>query len=805
MALRVFNGTDFDQILGTPTITTAGVNTTTSFIAGSAVTAPNTTDFATGCLIFINSVPSSGNFEIEIRESGVSKASGIILNADMQLGFNYVRFSTPYQFTTTAAGAYQPRVRNTSASSGQLARELSTTNILLIPTYDGSGALGATDDAVFCGIHDSGMTPFTETLTGLLNSWGSGTDRNFSSTISRTLGAATIIGNGATLKFDTSADCKLKQYGAVFVTKGGVFDMRPGASSVSTLEFDNQVADGDFGLITASGAFGGKILTTGATVSVVNKFVSGLGTVASPVNTLTAHGFKVNDELVFGGGTDHTKNEVRYVKSIPSATQLVLSTTIGGAEAALVNTHAAGAHIGNMTRNSVIKNTTTTRGFWILHNTTHSDVSDFSYTRMEYANCLSGKALQLSSSGHAVNIDGIVVYNNSAAGRSSISWSGSIEQTSSEILLYNTRGSNFSAQSGLALAGAINKTIEGLYHFAEPNSTTNCAAVSISNTTTSCVIRDAHSYGANAVNGTGYAFGVYGSGNTFENCSANGARRQAIILDNGTLNTFTDCRFGDMANNTIDIFISASVLVQALFQDCTCSSTTRISGYTTALPNSDVAFQNLDGNTNKHRWYTDKGSFASAGSGLTDTTVRTPGSLSLAIKPESTSGAPFTFKVPANPASNVLVYGYLYRNATFSSGDLIVELFLPGTLLTDTPDDTITLDTTTGEWLPFVLSAYYADTDDSRYATVRITAKSATAGAYAFLDDLYDAGTQNKVAGLDLWDEGHISPIIVASDYSSIPEQTRLAVWSDEDTYDIGTKGKLLKDAADNAELSAIG
>lgn len=37
------------------------------------------------------------------------------------------------------------------------------------------------------------------------------------------------------------------------------------------------------------------------------------------------------------------------------------------------------------------------------------------------------------------------------------------------------------------------------------------------------------------------------------------------------------------------------------------------------------------------------------------------------------------FKVPANPTSEVFVYGYLYRNATFSTGELKVELFLPGT------------------------------------------------------------------------------------------------------------------------------
>lgn len=53
----------------------------------------------------------------------------------------------------------------------------------------------------------------------------------------------------------------------------------------------------------------------------------------------------------------------------------------------------------------------------------------------------------------------------------------------------------------------------------------------------------------------------------------------------------------------------------------------------------------------------------------------------------------------------------------------------------------------------------------------------------------YGATANNKVAGMDLWDEGHISPIMLALDLSAVPEQTRVAVWSDNDTYNTGEKG----------------
>ena len=101
----------------------------------------------------------------------------------------------------------------------------------------------------------------------------------------------------------------------------------------------------------------------------------------------------------------------------------------------------------------------------------------------------------------------------------------------------------------------------------------------------------------------------------------------------------------------------------------------------------------------------------------------------------------------------------------------------------------------------FSLSAYYSGTVP-RYARIRITAKTATAGAFAFLDDIYDAQTGNKVAGLDLWDQGHISPIIVAADYSSIPEQTRVAVWSDDAAYSVGSKGRTLADTEQNTDVT---
>lgn len=805
MAIKVYDGTNWDDVLYAETISTANTNLTTSFQTGVAVTAPNTTNKITGVAFFLVALPSSGNIEIEVRESGTSKVSGIANFADLKVGWNYIRFATPYTFTTTTAGAYVAAIRKVTVSNGTVARSTSTSPFLVL-TYNTAGALGAADDAFVMGFHDSGFTTKTLTLSGTSNAWGSGTDRTATTTTARSMGSALTIGNGGTVLYDNTASTKLKLKGNAFVLTGGLFDMRANATDiakVSTLEFDNATADGDFG-IQLPPSFAGQFLATGMTVNATAQYASGLGTTASPVVTVANHGFRVNDELVFGGASDYLKNEVRYVKSIPANNQLILSNTIGGAESALAQTHAANSYIGNMTRNSVITATTSTRGWWIYNNGTVADSLKLDYVRGEYSCCVSGKAIQLhlatSPAAGAATIDGFVHYDNAASGRTSIIIAGTAVETFSNIILYNTRGSNFNGQSGLGFSGGSNKTINGLYHYAAPSSTTNCAALSFIASSTNNTVNNLHSYGANAVAGSfGYAIGGASSaGNTFTNCTINAARTQGVWFSTFQGATFNNCTFGTIASATSIVLVATATLNDALFSDCSFGSGTLLSNYLNTLEGSEIRFHQMDGNANKSRWYNNHGSFWSSGSGLTDTTVRTASSLALAIKPEdATNGAFWEFLIPAVPSSQCGVSGYAYRNATFSSGTFKVELFLPGST---SADASYTFATTTGSWLPFNISAYYSGSV-SRYATVRITAITATAGAYAFIDDLYDAGTGNKVAGLDLWYAGKPSTIMVASDTSAIPAQ----VWAYSDqTTSANTMGQRQVDAADDAELAAI-
>ncbi len=798
MALLYHNGTTAEATLGSSAMhATSSVAVSTTGVTSAGVTAPNLVNQVTGVILYLSGVSGGGgNFTVELMESGVSKASATILNADMQLGYNYVRFASPYTFATLTASAYTVKVTNTAVNSGNLVQ--ATSGLWFQLTYDSTSTPGTSDDVIIAGWHDAGLTPKTWTVTGTANSFGSGAIRNLGQSVTRTMQAALMIGNGGTFKHDTTADCTTEIKGAIYVTKNGTFDISANPSNieiVSKLIINCDVANGDYGFHLPP-SYAGRIITDGMVVNHRAKYLSGVGTAANPIVTDGAHGLRVNDEIIIPGLT-YNGNEIRYVISIPDTDELVVSSTLGGSENAITNTPASGTWIGNLTRNTVVTPKTTTRGYYLYNNATTGDSSSFDYTRWEYASCSSGPNMQFIAAAPLIthSMDGMVGYYNSTSGRTSWTVTGTVAQNIDDCILLDTLGSNYVGQSGLGLSGSSNKTLNRFMTYAAPGSTQCCAGLSLTSSSTNNTINDSHFYGATANNGSlAYAIGIITShGNTFNDCTVNNSRVRAIYGTDGFNNTFNRCEFGTTGTNVQDIFVASSSLATMLFNACSFGSATRLSNVENCLIGTDIAFQDMDGDTSKHTWATPYAEFYSSGAGLTNTTTRTAGSLALAIQPRNaTTGGQLLFKVPAAPTSSVSVFGYLYRNATFSSGDLTVDLFLPGTLLTDTPDDTVTLATTTGSWLYWALDAYYSGSV-ARYATVRITAKTATAGAYAFLDDLYDATTNNKVAGLDLWDEGHISPIMVVTDFSSavpvISAATATATWSDSDTYGTGEKG----------------
>lgn len=805
MALKTYVSPGvYDTHIGTTTITATGVAVTTGGIFSATFTAPNTTNACTGVWIFFNAVASTGNITLTLQESIVDKVSATINLADMKAGYNYVRFGTPYVFTTIAAGAYRFKANNTSTNSGSL--RIGASGFMYSATYNTATTLGSTDDLWVGGFNNSGLTPMTCTLSGTL-SLGSGTDKTMTTATNATVGAGITIGNGGTVRPDDTVNTTVTLRGSTLQTLGGTLAWQANTSDktkIAKLIFDCETANGNYLICNASGIYGGIFLIEGANYDRINTYVSGLGTAASPFIVSTPWDADVGDEILVAGGTDYLKNEVRFIKTKNSSTSFVLSTTPGGAEAALTQTHAVGSHVGNMASNCIVTSLTTTRGYYISNATTNPTYSSLNNSRLEYTS---------GASGHGVNVEAgtttldayatcnnMVVYQNSLGNRTAITFQATnVSQTINGIITYNTLATNGAGAGSLGLVQCSNKVFNNCLFANGANSNTGGVLLGVSNSSTNNTFNNVHMYGGNSSgSGSNSALYINSAGNTFNDCSINATRVQGILLAGGTGNNFNSFNSGNIATNTIDITTSTATLNTAVFYDSNFGSATLISNYLNSLTGSDIAFQNMDANTSKHRWYTNTGWFSSAGAGLADTTVRTATSLALAIKPQNnTLGAELFFKVPANAMTQVTISGYLYRNATFSSGTLKVDLFLPGTLLTDTPDDTQIMPTTTGAWLPFNLSAYYS-ANDSRYAIVRVTAITATVGAYAFMDDLYDAGTSNKVAGLDVWDEGHISPIMVANDFSVVAS----TVWGYPDTNtQAGTMGQRQVDAVDNQIL----
>jgi len=162
MAKKVYNGSTWEDVLtASASLASASISLSTTYQAAPAVTAPNTSNKSTGLFFHINTLPTVGNIQVEVRESGVSKVNVVLNLADLRLGWNWGYFTTPYQFTTTSAGAYIPYVKNTVGSSGAISRDGSVVQPSLNMTYDTNTTLGTSDNAWVMGKQNAGMTAAT--------------------------------------------------------------------------------------------------------------------------------------------------------------------------------------------------------------------------------------------------------------------------------------------------------------------------------------------------------------------------------------------------------------------------------------------------------------------------------------------------------------------------------------------------------------------------------------------------------------------------------------------------------------------
>lgn len=766
----------WESVTNTPTLhasTNVTIDGTARYTA--TFTAPNTTNAVTGLLLYINARGIAGTLTATLQESGTDTAAAvsIAVTALTAGAWHYLRLPSTYTFATTSAGAYRWKLTisggsgttNAGADSGgSLYAYLSTDSRNGVPASTDDTLIGAAvvvDGTQACGNN-------TTTATAAV----------------RQLGHAVHVCAGGSLAWDTATSVTLTAAGHLVLSPGGTWRMEPASASVAARLRLSMAATGQAGVL----------LTYNATISLVgaskasawrSTYASGAGTAADPFITAGDVG-EVGDEIVIGAAsnsaTNYNENETRFIKTKNSPTSYVLSSTSGGAETALTYTHSAGAHIVNLSRNVWIDSTNTARYFYARtnNNTTATLVPSLEWCRLETCSMTIQYGPRLLSA----TLNGIVLYrvNNigefPAGGLYGYQYAG---LAISNAVVYN------SSVVGLTLETCNSATLTDVFAL-----TTASAGVHLQ-TSTRVALTRVYINGANTSDVAGGFTAQTGTiGAILDNCQINAARTQSTYLRNMVDGLWRSCQFANLAANMLHIGPVAANYNTVLFENCVFGTGTLISGYTSMLPESEIRLQRYNATDNDHRWYTPYGVGYSEA-----VTVRTAGSLAVKLAPESTSpGFSWEFNILAKAGAIVSFVGFLRRNTALGTDVATVELFLPGSTVADA---SYTLPATSDTWLPVAISALYSGTVDL-LATVRITVKSVASGAALYADDFYNAGTTNKIAGLDTWDKG--KPVSFLVDTTFDPA----SVWafSTAQLTTAGTTGKQLNDALTVAKFLGL-
>lgn len=795
MAYRVTNGAgtafataaNWDEGVNTPSIhASTSITVTSGGVFSATFTAPNTTNACTGVLVPIAAKGTAGNIVATLQESSVDVAGATATVAITSLVASthvFFKFTTPYVFTSTAAGLYRIKL-NTSGASGttSAAADSGGSNFAYISFMNNNVAPTTGDDMFIVSPNQGASLVMDLTSSPSIGSGGNTSVPSF-----RSWQNAITLSNNGVLSWDTATSRTLACKGNVLNESGGELRMGSPSAKVAAgvtarLRFDQNGTTTNYGYQHLSGA---KTILQGADKTFKKTTLSsGVGTAASPLITSDSVDWSVGDELIFKPMTDSATNynevEVRFIITKNSATSYVISTTSGGAEAALTYTHTNG-DILNVTRQVVIDTTNTAQAWYAdFSETAAASNVNLDGCRLEtFGGATTNKTTILFSnlSTEVCELDDVVFYRNLGSNvflgnnndTRTFTWLIFYSAAVTHLAIGSLRNKTFqncyivsAATNGIGFAGTANNTFTNLNIWACPNSTSG-HALSLTNSV-KCM---------------------------FDSCKFDACRVDAISFNSASRMTFVDCSFGvDAANTTSDMSVSADTFDEALFDNCLFGSTTLITGYTGAADGSEIKFNKFNQTTNDHRWYTPYGIARSTGAGLADTNVRTAGTLNLRIAPENaTTGFYWDFKIVARANSAVSIFGFIQKNAAFSTDDVVVDLYLPGlTPGTDTPSATYTMPDNTS-YNVFSLAASYTGSVPL-YATVRITGKTTTASAYLYVADLYN-GT-NDITNLKTWDNGKPSEIL----FEQLGDAS--AVWAvlTSTLTASGTIGNLLSTAA---------
>lgn len=809
MAVVVCGGTGnitdpiWDTVTNTPTIhASTNISLSTTALFTQTFTAPNTTNACKGVLLYVSQ--GTNNLRVvtvTLQQSSVDTAAAVTFALPplaSSTSWLYFQFPTPYVFTTTAAGAYRFKIQSASTSAGSFSADSGGANMAYI-AVDDRPASAANNELMIASPNAGTVTNYTVTNVGS-NTISNNIDVTTSSPTPRSVGNAITICWGSVLKMDTTANSTLISKGHILTADGGELQVGTVASPLSSSITAN--INMSMAINTSAGVrslHNGKITLQGASKAYRRtSLVSGLGTAASPLVTSDTTGWAVGDELCIGTTNLYTENEYKFIRTI-SGTDITLADTAGGAEAGLVNTHAAGAIIGNLTRNVVVSGTATNLLTVFVNNTnTIANTVDMDWMRWDNVNLIT---MSGSNAGVVSSMDNCVVNSTNsgliwALSKTAGTYTGNIVcrmlgSTSGTFLPYvrvqqaaNNR--TFNSWTIFATAGILTNTRGGFGFNASFNITVN-----------DCYVIGGGSRDSRTVGEGGFGFTGAGSV-TLNNCQTIGQRYASVASIGATDVVFNNfmATGGDIPD---DLYLATDGYSTILFNNSTFVGSTLVNNYPNAITGTLIRFHNYNNVINRHIWYTVNGQGSSTGTGLSDTTVRTANSLAVRLAPETSDGLRHSFKIVARPDNFVGVNGFVRMNSAFAGAAntvLTVELYLPGSTV---PDATQTLTKVADTWQAYNIGANYTG-DIFAYASVYVRASNpdVIAGAYVYHDDTYN-GT-NPITALDVWDEGQPSPI----QFEQLGDAAAVWAVATAGLTVAGTTGKMLRDIDGNAELAAI-
>lgn len=477
-------------------------------------------------------------------------------------------------------------------------------------------------------------------------------------------------------------------------------------------------------------------------------------------------------------------SEVRYIKTKISPTKYVLKTV---SDDPFEFAHVTDNDVVNLTRNLTMAPLDNTRN-WTADSPVNTSYASKVSKSIIYDSVRTDKFSSYNSYSLGFVANGYTAGLCSARMYKTVHWNlgGSLFYDSATThsewdINYNIiTGVMATSQPAFTMNG-YNKTIRNTYCFNQVRTVSAGSNVTVRNINAwSCGLLAANTYGLIYLNASAVNNRIVNS-----NIQGCGYGQTCLVeMNNGVDTYFANTRLGDIVMpGRAEIFITTGTFNTAVFENCKFGTTTPVNNYLNQIDGSLIAFHKFMQTDRRHRWYKNTGMAQSTGVGMSDTTVRVPGTWNLRLMPENNDvGFSWEFQIPSNVNQQTFLNGFLRKNTALGSGLAKVELWLPGSDTTDTPDALFTMDNTVNEWRSFSVNKVFNGAVPA-LSTIRITAVSNTPGAYLYVADLY-----NSADALNLWDKGRPVTPIVPTSFAAIPG----LVWSyPKDNQALNTMGDL--------------